>query len=204
MGSNRITPGGNVLAGLRVAALLAALALGLAACGGGGSTTATATSASTTTAPEAEAAAEAEALDGVLSRQQGAVAAYERAMSHLQGQRRGAVLLFLAQEQEHVDGLLNAFRALGEPAVAEPQAIEATGLRTEADYVRFLYELESETIRVELGALGELTSPTARTTLETTIANQAQHLVLLRRFLGADLAESVPSPFESGLTPPPR
>jgi hypothetical protein len=34
--------------------------------------------------------------------------------------------------------------------------------------------------------------------MAATIANQAQHLVLLRRALGAKPAESVPAPFENG------
>jgi hypothetical protein len=209
MWANRITPGGAVPRGLRLVALIAVLALGLAACGGGGSAsvavteTAGATDTTPVATPEAEKAAEAEVLDGVLARQRGAVEAFEGALPHLQGRRRALALLFLAQEEEHVDGLLNAFRALGEPASAEPATVEAADLKTESDYLLFLYELESATIRQELSALGRLASPTASTALQTTVANQAQHLVLLRRFLGADLAESVPSPFESGATPPP-
>ena len=39
--------------------------------------------------------------------------------------------------------------------------------------------------------------------LATTVANQAQHLVLLRRGLGADSLETVPGAFENGMTPAP-
>jgi len=204
MGANRIMPGGSLLGALSALALLAALALGLAGCGSSGEAGATVTVTETTAAaPEVDEAADAEVLAGVLNRQSGAIAAYERTLPHLQGQRRGAAVVFLAQEGEHVDGLLKVFRALGEPAQAEPEAIEAEGLKGELDYVLFLYEMENATIQLEISALGRLTSPSARTTLVTTIANQAQHLVLLRRFLGADLAESVPVPFESGAAPAP-
>jgi hypothetical protein len=203
MGANRITPGAAVLRGPWIAALLAAFALALSGCGGGdGGATVTVTE-TTAAAPEVDEAADAEVLDEVLSRQGGAIAAYERTLPHLQGPRRAAALLFLAQEQEHVDGLLKVFRALTEPAHAEPETIEAKGPRGETDYVLFLYEVENATIQLELSALGRLTSPTARTTLLASIANQAQHLVLLRRLLGADLAESVPSAFESGAEAPP-
>ena len=34
-------------------------------------------------------------------------------------------------------------------------------------------------------------------------ANQAQHLVVLRRLLGAGVAESIPGAFEDGTAPPP-
>jgi hypothetical protein len=201
METNRITLRAAVLGGLWIAALLAALALGLAACGGGGNTT-TVTE-TTAAAPEVDEQADAEILDEVLARQSGAVTAYERSLGKLQGQRRATALLFLAQEQEHVDGLLKAFRALNEPARADPEAIEAKGLKTEADQVLFLYELENATIELEQSAIDDLTSPTARTTLLATMANQAQHLVLLRRFLGANLAESVPNAFETGTTAAP-
>jgi hypothetical protein len=204
MGANRITLGGAVLRGLWIAALLGVLGLALAACGSGGDGGATVTVTQTTAAaPEVDEEADAEVLGEVLDRQSGAVAAYERTLPHLQGERRATALLFLAQEQEHIDGLLKLFRGLGEPAQAEPETIEAQGLKSELDYVLFLYELENATIELELAALGRLTSPTARTTLVTTIANQAQHLVLLRRSLGADLAESVPVPFEIGAAPSP-
>lgn len=203
METNRITLGGAVLRGLWIAGLLALLALAIAACGGGGDGATVTVTETTAAAPEVDEAGDAEVLGEVLNRQSGAVVAYERALPHLQGERRSTALLFLAQEQEHVDGLLQVFRALGEPAQAEPETIEARGVKTELDYVRFLYELENATIELELATLGKLTSPTARTTLVTTIANQAQHLVLLRRSLGASVAESVPSPFESGAEPAP-
>lgn len=189
--------GGAVHARPWILALVVLLALGLASCGGGGegkTTTVTATTAGS----EVDQEGDAEILNEVLARQSGAVAAYERTLPKLQGQHRATALLFLAQEQEHIDGLLKAFRALKEPAEAEPEKIAAKELKTEADHLLFLYELENATIQLEQAAIGNLTSPTARTTLLATVANQAQHLVLLRRFLGADLAESVPFAFETG------
>jgi hypothetical protein len=203
MGANRITLGGAALGGLSISALLFVLAFALGGCGGGGGEATATVTVTTPAAPEVDEEADADVLEEVLARQTGAVRAYERTLPRLQGQRRAGALIFLAQEQEHVDGLLKAFRALGEPAHAEPEAITAQGLEREPDYLLFLYELEGATIQLELSALGKLTSPTARTTLVTTVANQAQHLVLLRRFLGADLAESIPVPFESGAAPAP-
>ncbi len=193
--------GGALLRGLSILALLASLVLMLAACGGAGKTTTV--TVTTATAPSVDEEADAAILDEVLARQTGAIAAYERTLPKLQGERRSAALHFLAQEQEHVDGLLKAFRALREPARGKPEAIVAKGLKTEADQVRFLYELENATIEQEQAAIDSLTSPTARTTLLATMANQAEHLVVLRRFLGANLAESVPSAFETGTTPAP-
>jgi hypothetical protein len=63
--------------------------------------------------------------------------------------------------------------------------------------------MESATIQAELSALGKLESPTPRTLLAATVANQAQHLAILRRLLGAKPVETFPAPFETGNTPAP-
>jgi hypothetical protein len=181
-------------------AALAALALaaGLGACGGGADST------SATSAGPSEAAADTELLHEILSRQLGVVAAYPQGMTGMDP--RTAVLLrrFRAQEGEHADGIVKALRGLGVGATAEPEAIESTSpLKTRADRLRFLYEMESATIQAELSAIGKLSAPTPRVTLATTVANQAQHLTILRRLLGASPVETIPLPFETGNTPAP-
>ena len=202
MAPNRIMRGGAARRAPWMLALCLALALGLAACGGGGEKTTTVTLGKTA-AGEIDQEADAERLDEILTRQTAAVAAYERTVPQLQEPARSLAQLFRRQEQEHIDGLLKAFRALGEKAEAGEETIEASGLKTPADQLRFLYETEVATIEAEISAIANLTSPTARSTLTSTVANQAQHLVLVRRALGASVAESVPFPFENGTAPAP-
>ena len=55
----------------------------------------------------------------------------------------------------------------------------------------------------EISAIASLESATTRSLLASTVANQSQHLVLLRRALGAPPAKRVPAPFENGTTPVP-
>jgi rubrerythrin len=175
-------------------ALLAglALALTLTSCGddGGGSA-------------KDERAADVEILNEVLGRQLSAVAAYERIMPALRGPALAAARKFRAQEQEHVDSVVKALRGLNAQAEPTTEEIEPDEVKTEADRLRFLYEMESETIDTELEAISELSESWPRTLLGTTVANQAQHLVLLRRALGATPLGAVPDAFEGGTTPAP-
>ena len=60
------------------------------------------------------------------------------------------------------------------------------------------------TIGDELGSISALEAGSLRSLLATTVADQAQHLTLLRQALGAGPAASVPRPFENGDAPPPE
>jgi hypothetical protein len=196
MARNRITRSGAVRRGFTLALVLLALAAGLAACGRGERDTGAAT------APEAK-EADAEILNEILSRQLGVVAAYPQAMSTLDVRTLALLRKFRAQEGEHADAIVKALRGLNQEAEAEPEAIEAGLLRTRTDRLRFAYEMESATIDAELSAIGRLESPSARTLLAATIGNQAQHLTILRRLLGARPVKTVPGAFETGETPVP-
>lgn len=176
-----------------VVGFVAALALVVGGCGGGGSTT--------TAVPDK--AGDAEILNNVLARELAAIRAYERTMPLLRGRALATAREFRAQEQEHVDAVVKALRGLGEPAAPEQEEIESEGLKTQADALEFLYEVESVSVANDLRAISHLTSSWPRSLLGSIAANQAQHLVLLRRALGADAAESIPGAFEDGTTPAP-
>lgn len=177
---------------LAAGASLAVVAV-LGGCGGGGGTT--------TSVPDKE--GDARILNEVLSRQLGVIDAYEHGMRGLGGFDLATARLFHAQEQEHVDAIVKALRGLGGKAEAEPEEIDASGLKSRADYVEFLYEMESATIDAELSAISKLSAAWPRSLLASIVANQAQHLVLLRSELGAKPLETVPVPFENGTAPAP-
>ena len=190
MGPNRITRGG---AASRALILLAAAALGLSACGSGGETT--------TVAKDTE--ADAAVLREILGRQLAAIDAYGDVLPALRGADLAIARRFRAQEQEHVDAIVKALHGLGEKTVPADEEIESEGLKTEADGLGFLYEVESASVAYGLRAISHLTYPWPRSLLGSIVANQAQHLVVLRRQLGADLGESIPRAFEDGTAPPP-
>jgi hypothetical protein len=192
MARNRITWGGATLAVLLIAGIFAG-------CGGGRAST----TALTTPAPSQEESADAAILDTVLARQEAAVEALAEVGPALPPRLARMAAYFRAQEQEHVDSVLKALRGLGGEAEVEPEAIEVEGLKSVADHLRFLYELESATIDLELSAIAKLTASWPRSLLASTVADQAQHLTLLRGMLGARPIETVPGAFENGTAPAP-
>jgi hypothetical protein len=194
MAPNRITPGGAVRRALLLIAAAALAALALASCGG---------SSSGTTTAETDKAADAEILNNVLARELAAVRACERTFPLLHGPALASAREFCAQEQEHVDAVVKALRGLGEKAAPEEEEIESEGLKTQAKALEFLYEVESVSVAYDLRAISHLTAPWPRSLLGSVAANQAQHLVVLRRALGAGVAESIPEAFEDGTSPPP-
>jgi hypothetical protein len=205
--------GGAKRRGLVALATLAAVGA-LAGCGGGGGTTSaaagrtgTSTEAgaqdvSTPTTPVRQ-SPDGEVLNKVLARQEGAVAAYAKVIPHLSPRLAHMASYFRAQEQEHVDAVLKALRGLGDPAAITPEEIDVGGMKTDEERLVFLYELEGATIDLELSAISKLEAPWPRSLLASTVADQAQHLTLLRQGLGAGPLASVPVPFEDGTAPPP-
>jgi hypothetical protein len=206
MSPNRITSGGATLAVLLITGILAG-------CGGGGSSstapaatapaeTGTGTEVSTPT-PSPEESADAALLDKVLSRQEAAVEAFAAVGPALPPRLARTTAYFRAQEQEHVDAVLKALRGLGSPADPTPEPLDASGLAGTRARLLFLYEVENATIDEELSAISKLEASWPRSLLASTVANQAQHLTLLRGALGAGPAAQVPVPFEDGTFPPP-
>jgi rubrerythrin len=148
-------------------------------------------------------AGDAEILNNVLARELAAIRAYERTLPLLHGPALAGAREFRAHEQEHVNAVVKALRGLGEKAAPEEEEIESEGLETQADALGFLYEVESVSVASGLRAISHLTAPWPRSLLGSIAANQAQHLVVLRRALGAGAAASIPEAFEDGTTPAP-
>jgi hypothetical protein len=211
---NRITLGGAKRRGLVVVAVLAALGA-LSGCGGGGGTTGAAAGAAgtnvegsaqdvSTPTPAPKQSPDGELLNKVLARQEAAIAAYAEVIPHLAPRFAQMASYFRAQEQEHVDAVVKAMRGIGVPAEATPEEIDAGELKTDEERLVFLYEVEGSTIDEELSAISKLEAAWPRSLLASTVADQAQHLTLLRQALGAGPLASVPVPFENGTTPPPQ
>jgi hypothetical protein len=195
---NRITPAAAASRALAIllASFLVACVLG--ACGGGDESTETVDTAALER--EAEREADVDILNQILGRQRAAVAAFDRTIGTMRGRNRALALRLRTQEEEHTVAILEALRGLEGSEEVEVETIEAGPLDDEVDRLTFLYEIESATIEDELSAISRLSSASARSLLASTVANQAQHLVLLRRALGLKPTEWVPGPFEDGAT----
>jgi len=192
MAPNRIMRGRSVRRALLLGAAVALLAAVLTACGGGEPPSAT------------DQEQDVEVLNEILGRQLAAVEAYGEVIPGLHGPDLAAARQFRAQEQEHVDATTKTLRGIGGDADPPAETIEVDDLKTRADNLEFLYEMESATIDAELSAVAKLAIEWPRPLLVSMAANQSQRLVLLRRALGATPLEAIPSAFETGETPAPE
>jgi ferritin-like protein len=180
--------GGCLRRAISAGLALVIVAAGLTACGG--------TESTTTAVPDKQ--ADAEILNRILTRQIAAVEAYDHSLPRLAGRNLALARVFRAQEQEHIDSIVKALRGLGGKAEPENEEIEGHDLKSEVDYLRFLYEVESATIDAELSAISKLTASWPRSLLASIAADQAQHLTLLRRMMGANPIDTIPGAFENG------
>jgi hypothetical protein len=193
MAPNRIMRGRAVRRALLLGAAAVLLGAVLTACGGGGDSPGS-----------GEKERDARVLNEILGRQLAAVAAYDQLLPRLRGPDLSAAQQFRAQEQEHVDATTKTLRGIGAEADPPAETIEASNLKTRADSLEFLYEMESATLDAELSAVGKLTVDWPRPLIASMATNQAQHLVLLRQALGAKRPDLVPSAFETGELPAPE
>ena len=139
-----------------------------------------------------------------LAGQEAAVEAFATVGPQLPPRLARMAAYFRAQEQEHIDAVLKAMRGLKGTAEPSEEVIEVWEARSDRERLVFLYEVESATIDEVLSAIAELEASWPRSLLSSTVANQAQHLTLLRQALGAVPAASVPFPFENGTAAPPE
>jgi rubrerythrin len=199
MGNARRRHAHRALATLLAAATLATAAL-LAGCGddsgdsGGGGGGAVA----------AEKAADAEVLNVAISQELTLVEAFDLGLPMLRRpQRRELFRQFIAQEREHIDGFTKAMRGLGGEVDAEPEEIDLSDVKSERDYLLFAYDLIGLQLTHFLDDVTHLHNRAPQSFAAAIAASQAQHLVVLRQLLGADLPEAVPEAFDTGEVPPP-
>jgi hypothetical protein len=182
----------------RAAVILGALALGAlpivaGGCGRSGHGAST----------DSEKAADVEVLDDVLSRELTTVDAYAEALPRLHGRALAIAREFQGQDQAHVDALTKAIRGVGGETEAEAEELEPPGPRNAEEALLFAYEGENAALGQALGSVPHLQTSAPRMLAAALAASHAQHLAVLRQLLGASLASSVPSAFETGDVPPP-
>ena len=110
---------------------------------------------------------------------------------------------FRAHEKEHEDALVTALTSLGGTPPAPPQGAEdvdevVEGLRdvrSIADVLTFLIELETAAVAAYHDAHARFGEAKLLQTGASIMANEGQHLVVLRRAAGQD---PIPNAFETG------
>jgi len=194
MGTERLGSGTERRRGAsRAVACLAVLcAAVLAGCGS-----------SSGTSEESEKAADAELSNSLLAGELTLLRAYGPSLRAVRGADRALLLRLRGQDQAHVDGLIKALHGLGAEVEAEAEELEGERPEDRGKAIVLVYEAENAALAEALAAAPKLETYAPRDLATGLATSHAQHLVLLRRALGAPPAALVPSPFESGEEPPP-
>jgi rubrerythrin len=154
-------------------------------------------------APRASSAAardDARILAAAIGLEQTAVVTYATAgSSGLLGPRLEEVARrFRDQEQEHADALIAALRQLGGRPPPPPRPSQVAGLeslRTREQVLSFAVGLELKAVAAYYEAQQALSDPGLLRTGAQIMANEGQHLVVLRQALGR---QPLPGAFETG------
>jgi Ferritin-like domain len=155
-------------------------------------------------AGEGEKERDAEILNVAIGQELTLIDAYRHGSALLHDPELRAVMRrYVAQEQEHIDGLTMAMRGLGAKVEAEAEELDYSEVKTASDYLHFAYELTSKQLTRFLDDVIQLSTPSPQSYAASIAANEAQHLAVLRQALGADLLEAVPDAFDTGEVPPP-
>jgi hypothetical protein len=141
--------------------------------------------------PASQRTRDVQALNGLLDLVHPSIAAYEAGIPLLSGAVARAARQFLAEELEHAGRLQMLIHARhGRPR--PPAAAYALGTpRTHRDVLALLHDSENREVAGLLGALPRV-SQELRPQVASILANNAQHLAILRQALGR---APIPAPF---------
>jgi bacterioferritin (cytochrome b1) len=161
----------------------------LAACGGSHHV-----GAQTTTIPPVH-SPDVELLNHLLDLEHIGIAAYTAGIPLLSPSGRMAGQRFLIQELSHAGELAGLVgEAGGLPNKSKP-SYDLGHPRTGADVLKLLHEIERSQISAYLQAIPKLAMPPTRAALAAVLANDAQHIAVLRSELGR---QAVPSALVNG------
>ena len=139
--------------------------------------------------------ADVQILNAALDREYELIAAYTAGIPLLAGAGKTAAQQFLGQDLSHageLQGLVH--EAGGKPAKPKP-SYELGQPRSGADVLRLLQSLESAMIASYLDAIPRLAAGHVRASVASMLANEGQHVSVLRAILGRP---PLPSAFVTG------
>jgi rubrerythrin len=145
--------------------------------------------------PDESDQADVEILNGALDLELMAVAAYKTGAVRLTGELLQVGKLFLAQEQEHADGLTSAIKDAGGKPNRAKSAYDFPPRRSAQDVLKYAAYIENTAIAFYIDALPKLTNGDVRATAASIITTEAEHLAVLRDALGQS---PLPAAFVTG------
>jgi hypothetical protein len=134
-------------------------------------------------------------LNRVLVLERRAIAAYEAAIPLLSGPDKVVATVCLKQDLLHAGRLIALIAALGGSAAAQAESYKLGRPRTSRQLVALLHKVEQDQVAGYLEAVTQVPAGHLRAGLGSVLANDAQHVALIRGALGEP---PVPSPFPSG------
>ena len=160
-----------------------AAALAIAACGGSHKVSALTGTTTTATTPEFH-SREVDMLNHLLELEHVAVAAYTAGIPLLAPSARMAGQRFLTQELSHAGELSGLVGQAGGVAVKAREGYDLGHPRNGDDVLKLLHELERSQIDAYLQAIPKVSLASTRAALAAVMANDAQHISVLRSQLG--------------------
>jgi len=140
--------------------------------------------------------ADVEILNGLLALEYKAIAAYTAGIPLLEGRHvQTAARQFLSQEISHSGEVYALLRRANGTAIKHRMSYAFGRPRGHKDVLNLLHALEQEQIAAYLDAIPNVSPGPVRAALTSILANEAQHLVVVRR---AQRVEPIPTPFVTG------
>lgn len=164
------------------AGLAGSTALLLAACGGSNSSSSQATT--TTTSGPVPNSLDAALLNHLLDLEHMGIAAYTAGIPLLSPAGRKDGKLFLTQELSHAGELGGLVRQAGGTAHKGRETYSLGHPRNEEDVLNLLHRIERAQINAYLNAIPKVSLGSTRAALAAVMANDAQHISVLRLSLG--------------------
>jgi hypothetical protein len=124
-------------------------------------------------------------LSGLLAAERYAIAAYAAGMPLLGRDAARAAKQFLGQELAHAAELEGLIKQAGAKPAKAPAFYELGNPRGELDVLHLLHRAESAQLAAYGRAIPRLEPPRLRAAAAAILANDAQHLAVLRAVLGA-------------------
>ncbi|MEA2158907.1 MAG: hypothetical protein QOD66_1287 [Solirubrobacteraceae bacterium] len=145
--------------------------------------------------PRAARSADVVLLNQALDLEHEAIAAYTAGIPLLDGRPKKAAQLFLQQELSHAGEMYGLVKQAGGRPHKPKASYDLGHPSTSLEVLRLLHDLEHRELRLYLGAITKLSPGTVRAAVAAVLANDAQHVAVLRSTLGM---VPLPSPFVTG------
>jgi rubrerythrin len=146
--------------------------------------------------PPAAKSTDVDLLNQALDLEHEAIAAYTAGIPLLDGRPKKAAQLFLEQELSHAGEMYGLIKQAGGRPNKAKASYDLGHPSTAMDVLRLLHDLEHRELRLYLGALTRLSPGSVRAAVAAVLANDAQHVAVLRSALGM---LPLPSPFVTGV-----